>query len=251
MEIQKYIIEDREILNKDSEKYVICQICKKRLEGTLPVHLRVVHDISTEEYLNIFPNAKLYTRKFLLHQKYAFESLLRKDPNHQSRVGKIGGHNSQETLKREKIGCFYNPEIKREAVKKIHAINKKNGFNIGKVRIEQMINDSPYIFEDKKFLSKGELGCYKIFREVFDDEDIVVNMFIGAKSIDFFIRSLSLFIEYHPKTIQGGWVITSETKEEYYQRRRQVLDESGYDNNKLLVFKNLKEAREWKESLTK
>ena len=241
MEIQQTFDNITEDTNR--YEYIICKICGKRFKAITNTHLSK-HNLTVEEYKNIFPEARLeckktyekyiesgkrciiflkkYIREHPEHQKHAYDCLIRKNPNHQ-----------------------------KETFLKLLKKDPNHQSKAGKIRVEQMINDTPYLFEGKKFLSKQELECYKILRQIFLVDDILVNMFIGQKSIDFFIKSLSLFIEYHPLTLTGGWIVLDETKEEYYQRRRQVLDENGYNKSKLLVFKNLKEVEEWIESLTK
>jgi len=300
-----------DVENSETDEFIMCKICRRVFIGSLLVHLHKYHKITSEEYMHIFPGSRLYTKKFLLHQKYAFDCLMKKDPdhqkkafaklleknpNHQCEVGKIGGHNSQETLKRENKGFygmsfefhqeigrkngiasqkihkekgtgFYDVEVKRkggkatykkygveyyrELGKKAHQTNLKRGFSVGKVRVQQMINETPYKYEGKKFLSKEELKCYKIIRQIFKSEEIIVNGFIGNKSVDFHILLISLFIEYHPYTLSQGLSTSLETKEEYYQRRRKLLDDSEYKEHKLIVFSNLKEVKEWIQSLKK
>lgn len=269
MEIQKTIIEKDK---KEGKLSSLCRICRKRYRNlnALGIHIKRRHRISTKEYYDTFFKEEgediciicgKETRfrglwygygkicsSFTCIGKYRLRICLEKHPNHQSesgkmlhikypnhryRMGKLGGKAAQVVLKRENKGWYNSEEQKKLSIK----------------RFEKMIRETPYVYEDKRFLSKDEIRCYKILREVFGKEDIAVNMFIGAKSIDFFIKSISFFIEFHPKTINSGWNIATETKEEYYLRRRKVLDESEFVHSKLLVFQNLKEAREWIESL--
>ena len=94
------------------------------------------------------------------------------------------------------------------------------------------------------FGSKSELKCAKILNKcgmpLIDGE--TVHFKIGLKEIDFRVKNVNIlpdgtFIEYHPYDRDG------RTNEKYYKERRKVLDENGY-NDKLIVFKSLKEVEE-------
>ena len=55
---------------------------------------------------------------------------------------------------------------------------------------------------------------------------------IGKCEYDFLLEKLKLFIEYHE-----FWDNSSETVEQYYNRRRENLNENGYKEYKLIVIK--------------
>ena len=61
---------------------------------------------------------------------------------------------------------------------------------------------------------------------------------LGKYEIDFFIEDI-LFWEHHPIPQMKSY--NDETYEEYYQRRRKLLDSNGYRDYKLIVTTSLKE----------
>jgi len=129
---------------------------------------------------------------------------------------------SLETLRRKKIGCYHN--------KKLQIENGKKG---GKKTVETLRNKSKYIYKKIHFSSKGELEIALCLEQQFNikiKEKINYQIQISSKTFDFLINKC--FIEYHPIIP----FFTIETGKEYYNKRRQVLNQNGYKNYNLVVI---------------
>jgi hypothetical protein len=146
------------------------------------------------------------------------------------------GKKSAITNKKNKTGYFDKKWQKINgslAFKKHPNLAYENGMKSTELRRKH----SRFKWKDVKFLSIQERECAKLLLS----KPIVgenCHISLGTKTIDFKVNNI--FIEYHPK--HDLW---NETIYHYYKRRRKVLDENGYKNNKLIVFQNLKEVKEW------
>ena len=150
----------------------------------------------------------------------------------QSLGGKIGGHIAQKTLKKLKLG-FYNPENARKG----HETRRKNKlgtfFNPELNRL-QRINMRRFKYKKYGIVwdSKLELEFainiyYQLKIRLIEHKN--VHFCVKLKEFDFFI--MGIFIEVHP-TIG----FHNETELQYYIRRRKILNNGGYSKNKLIVI---------------
>ena len=135
------------------------------------------------------------------------------------------------------------PDIKDRAVKKSAEVRKKNPTkyrNIckenGRKAYKTLRKRKNNKYDEEYFLSKEELECYKFLKSLgLSKEEINHDFQVDSKCIDFFpLRKF--FWEYHPTF----W-LDNETPDQYYQRRRQLLDTNGYQDYKLIVTTSLKE----------
>ena len=78
--------------------------------------------------------------------------------------------------------------------------------------------------------------------EIIPIEDVNVHVKVKGKIIDFYL--FGFFIEYHPKVIffKKNKKVVDEL-EEYFQKRRNALDNSGFRDTILIHLKNVKEAK--------
>ncbi|GAG30791.1 unnamed protein product, partial [marine sediment metagenome] len=104
----------------------------------------------------------------------------------------------------------------------------------GKKAVEANRKNKPYIWKGVHFMSKLEMEFAKtILKKPIDG--INCNIIMGSKTIDFFPQSYdkkyqNRFVEFHP------WdrILTHK---EYYDKRREVLNQNGYKNYQLIVIK--------------
>lgn len=181
------------------------------------------------------------------------------DPKIRKKICKKGGQKANLINRKNKTGFYgLTLEQRREIVKKSHQRQKinKTGFcnselqkELSKRAYASRIKNSPYVWKNVGFLSKQELECSKILLENEKPiKNINCHVKIGNKIFDFKINNT--FIEYHCfdennkeiKAIYGR----SLSYLQYYKKRRKVLDENGYKDDKLIIFKNLKEVKEFK-----
>ena len=160
----------------------------------------------------------------------------------QSRLGKIGGHNSQKTLKRLKKG-LYNLEVKNIGRKVSQQTCKKLGIGIwnfkaqsaggkigGLIAVKIQRENKPYYFHKVPFDSNSEkeMGMNLSYQfKIKLKEGVNCHIRIGGKEFDFLIGNC--FIEFHP------WDRKYSIKE-YYKERRKILDKNGYKNFNLIVI---------------
>jgi len=100
-----------------------------------------------------------------------------------------------------------------------------------------------YPYDDMWFRSKEEIECYKLLKEELK-VSFEYEFPIGTKLIDFFING-QLFWEHHPDIKFHN----TETTEEYYKRRRKLLDENGFNNYPLIVTASLNEFDKIRDAL--
>lgn len=87
-------------------------------------------------------------------------------------------------------------------------------------------------YENEFFPSLQERSCYIELKKLgFKIKHNFLNRF------DFLINN-KIVLEYHP------YDLTNLTKEQYYIKRRKLLDNYGYKDLKLIVVKNIKEIKE-------
>ena len=106
-----------------------------------------------------------------------------------------------------------------------------------------------YFWNNVGFLSKEELTCAKILlKEPIDG--VNCNIKIGRKQIDFYPQKEDLkfqgyFIEYHPcPQLQFG---DNRTAEQYYQDRKQIIENSQYKGTELILITSAKDIRRLKD----
>ena len=73
-------------------------------------------------------------------------------------------------------------------------------------------------------------------------EDVNCHIKMGRKIVDFYPQSYDKmfqgkFVEFHPYDFEGRGY------EEYYKKRRKVLDNGGFKDKELIVIKNLNELK--------
>jgi len=105
-------------------------------------------------------------------------------------------------------------------------------------------NNLPYIYDNITFLSKEEIDCYKFLKKL--KIQFQYGFQIDTKEIDFFINK-RLFWEHHPHIKN----FHKETTEEYYLKRRRLLDENGYRDYPLIVTTSLNEIDKVKDIIQK
>lgn len=159
--------------------------------------------------------------------------------------------------KEKKVG-FYDPErkIQKMGSKKSLEIQKENGTGLykkdkelcsraGKIggpkSVESNRLNSPYIWEGVGFLSRQEM---KVAQIILTKPILGINCHIkvDSKTIDFFPQEndkmfQGKLIEYHP------WD-RKLTTEEYYNKRRKLLDENGFNDKELIVIDSNKFIKE-------
>ena len=132
--------------------------------------------------------------------------------------------------KKEKIGCYHNPEMLlkgREKVLKVQA-NKNNRIykGIPYASIQEM-KVAKYI---ESFGHKIKLYTNFQFR-------------VGTNSIDFFINKV--FIEYHPQNnfYENYKKYSIKRRKAYYSQRRYILNKNGYNKYKLILIEDLRQLK--------
>ena len=127
---------------------------------------------------------------------------------------------------------------KQENPEEFHRIRSRLALE----RIQERIKNSPYMWKDVGFLSKEELKCAKLLLNTPID-GVNCNVKIGRKIIDFFPqigdkKYIGCFVEYHP------WDWDGLSEEEYYNQRRNILNDSSYNDIPLVIITNLNELKE-------
>lgn len=132
----------------------------------------------------------------------------------------------------------------REKVKKEDPKAYKEMYkNAGKNTIKSLLANSPYVWKGVPFLSNLERKCAKLLlKEPIDG--VNCNIEIDRKSIDFYPQEDDLmfqgkFVEFHP-------YCRHTTHEEYYQKRKEAIENSNYKGIELIVIKNLEEIKDGK-----
>lgn len=85
-------------------------------------------------------------------------------------------------------------------------------------------------YDEKTFFHPNEIKCYEFLLSMgLRRELIIVNFPLGLKNIDFFVNN-AFFWEHHVCN-----AFDDLSKEEYFKKRRQILDNSGYEKYPLIV----------------
>jgi len=125
---------------------------------------------------------------------------------------------------------------KKEHPEQYHSDHIKAGL----LSLRSNRDGQPFIWNDVHFMSNAELECAKLLLTKPID-GVNCNVAIGRKEIDFFPQAYDKlhqgkFVEYHPFDRE-------KTEDEYYQARKQVIDNSKYNGTELVVITNLKEIK--------
>jgi len=128
----------------------------------------------------------------------------------------------REKLKRE------NPQAYKEMYK-----------NAGLKSFQSILDNSPFYWDDVPFLSNLEREFARLIL-VKPVKGINCNIRIGRKVIDFYPcwedkKFQGCMVEFHPYE-------RHMTQEEYYQKRKSILENSGYKGIELVVITNMKEV---------
>lgn len=147
-----------------------------------------------------------------------------------------------KTQREKKLG-FFNPEVQARIHKKLREeqqgfynskIRSKAGKMGNKIALEVRRKNWPYWYAGVPFDSEGERQTAKWLSTHFNfipKEGKNCHIKVNGGEIDF--RVENMFIEYHPRDANRL------TKQEYYEARRKLLDENGYENYPLVVIKSL------------
>lgn len=110
---------------------------------------------------------------------------------------------------------------------------KYHGSRLGKmggsIAIKINRQHKPYLYWNTRFDSNAEAEMCKLLK-LRPIEGKNVHVSVGSNEFDFKINDT--FIEYHP------WDF-NKTPKQYYNYRRRILNSNGYENNKLIVIRNL------------
>lgn len=174
---------------------------------------------------------------------------------------KLQGKNCRkaiETNKKNKTG-LYDPRIQSMGGKITSQKYPNLAKRRGKMSAEVNRKRGTSAFFDKKIQIKGGLAAQKTLREnvrnlkhkgqYYDSPDEAgfsmslqkqynyipiegktLHIKMKGGEIDYLFKKLKLFIEYHV------W-FQNETEQEYYKRRRKILNQNGYENYSLIVTK--------------
>lgn len=156
---------------------------------------------------------------------------------------------AHQTMKRE--GTFYNHQRKaalrcleknpnqlKEMSKKAHSL-----YPLALLALNSRRKNRPYEFMGCLFDSKSEMKLCELFVKhgLIDkpEEGKNIHFKLNRRHIDFFING-AFFIEFHPPLFYVRKKAGS--LESYYDERRRILDEAGYQNYPLIVINKLKGA---------
>lgn len=119
--------------------------------------------------------------------------------------------------------------------------NHLNHIKSGIMSYESRLEHSPYFWDDVLFLSNEEMKCAKLLLTT-PINGINCNIKIGRKIIDFFPQSYdklyqNKLVEFHP------WDWNGLSEEEYYNQRKQAIEESDYKDIPLIVITSLDELK--------
>ncbi len=128
-----------------------------------------------------------------------------------------------------------NPSQLKDMSKKAHA-----KYPLALLALDSRRKNYPYKFMGCFFDSNDErIICQKLVESGLIEkpiEKINVHFRIGKCHIDFFIQN-KLFIEFHPARKFGRLI---ETDNSYYNERRKLLNENGFEKYPLIVINHLK-----------
>jgi len=130
-----------------------------------------------------------------------------------SETGRKGGKAAQKILREKKLGTFYNSKLNR------------------KHRLDMIKNRRTYKFNNIYFDSNTEREFAMNFHYQHEKlaESINCQVNVGSKFFDFKSKKYKCFIEFHP------WD-RHRTYKEYYNWRRKILNENGYEDYNLIVI---------------
>ena len=155
-----------------------------------------------------------------------------KHPDLASRMGKLGGSKGgkKAAITNKKNGTSIYGITKEQRI--------KNGKIGGSRSMEKLRENSPYIWQNVNFMSKAEM---KVAQIILNKPILDINCHIKVNGgiIDFYPQKedkkfQGKFVEYHPRDWNGL------TPEEYYNKRRKLLDENGFKDKELIVIDNQK-----------
>ncbi len=217
-------------------------------------YLRNVSRITGKKVRKKYPELARNNMKKVL-KRYGGTKLWKK---WSSKGGKIGGvrcHQLHPTLAKENALKVHklHPELSKELGKKYGRLGylktKKlyphifieAGKKGGNKTIEILRNKKPFVFMGVHFLSNLEITVckkfieYGFFKRPIDG--INCNVKVGSNIIDF--RPIqNLFVEFHP------WDMDGREPKEYFNMRRSILDNNGFQNCKLIVLRDLRKFDE-------
>lgn len=111
----------------------------------------------------------------------------------------------------------------KQQIEKISKLRK--GFHDKVGTMVKIIN-----YDEKTFFHPNEIKCYEFLLSMgLRRESIIVNFPLGLKNIDFFVNN-AFFWEHHICN-----AFDNLSKEEYFKKRREILDSNGYDKYPLIV----------------
>lgn len=168
---------------------------------------------------------ELQPNRSRLNMKKAHETMIRKGTFHR--------HQQEAALK-----CMEkNPHQLKEMSKIAH-----EKYPLALLALESHRRNYPYEFMGSLFDSNDERKLCELFvQEKLMDVPVEgknIHYRIGRFHIDFFLNG-KVFVEYHPPRKYGRKIETLQT---YYEERRKLLDESGYESFPLIVFDRLRDA---------
>ena len=256
---------------KIKEDKIVCKICNRECKtfSGLASHITKTHKISTKYYYDIylqregegicicgketnFEGLVFGYRRFC--SDYCFNNF-RKGKTYEEfygekRAKEIRKKHSKSIREFQDKSPEYTHEIRSKAGKlgfisleknnpeALYRIKVLGGLAVNKKYPDRAINNLlnlKHVYDGHYFWSKQEIECYKYLVNL--GVKFEPHFRIGRNEIDFLIED-KLFWEHHPIP---GMKSYGETNEEYYQRRRQLLDSNGYQDYKLIVTTSLKE----------
>lgn len=165
--------------------------------------------------------------------------------------------NSQPKFQKIRETYANNPNIARERTLKI--IQKDPKLFYSRMRelskkgaplaFKSLITKSKICHDGEKFLSKSEVVCYQYLRGLgLTREQINHEYSVGNYHIDFFPLN-KFFLEYHPILPLPSYNDGSKTVNQYYSKRRKILDDNGYSGYPLLVIGDLHQLNKISEAV--
>lgn len=114
---------------------------------------------------------------------------------------------------------------------------REHNRKIAPLAFKAIYQKAPYIEDSLKFQSQFELEVYRRLKE--QGLPIQVQVQVGSSFFDFQINHT--FIEAHPFATNKHNPLDGKTLEEYYNKRRHILDDNGYQDYNLKVITTLAE----------
>ena len=169
--------------------------------------------------------------------------LWNKDKKIQIKGGKVGGKIRAIQMKENKTN-FYDSKFQSKMSKRGLFSMKKNKLGFYDPKIQSMgglacqhilrMNIRNLKFNNQYYDSKPEIEISLCLQKQFNyipKEDKTLHIKIGECEYDYLLKNLKLFIEFH-----AFWKI-GDNEKEYYQRRRENLDNNGHKDYSLIVIK--------------